>query len=192
MVMHKRCNFENVWKSSGENVSFKSDRRAWCSTNDATYEMCVHPWAVIWVLRKSTRSWRCEHDSSCKMCENSQEIMTVLINTDESTVGFEENFDRDFSRESLCENAENASEQRSSRIPVIATFQENPCARMQKMYPSNGRPGPLSSPLFKRIPVRELKQQKSKNCYLDFCWESWDENHDNKRPGLKGNRFPCI
>ena len=57
--------------------------------------------------------------------------MTVLINTDESTVGFEENFDRDFSREPLCENAENVSEQWSSRTPVIATFQENPCARIK-------------------------------------------------------------
>ena len=126
-----------------------------------------------------------------KLC-NSWGNSKSFVNADESTVCFEENFDRDFSRESLCENAENASEQRSSRIPVIATFQENPCARMQKMYPSNGRPGPLSWPLFKRIPVRELKLQKCKNCYLDFCWESWDENHDNKRPGLGANRFPCI
>ena len=73
----------------------------------------------------------------------------------ESTSCFQGNFLRDFLRESLCDNAENASEQRSFMIVVIATFQENPCARMQKMYPSNGRPGPLSSPLFKRIPVRE-------------------------------------
>ena len=45
-----------------------------------------------------------------------------------------------------------------SRTPVIATFLENPCVRTQKMYPSNGRPGPVSSRLFKRILVRERRK----------------------------------
>ena len=175
--------------------------------------MCVFPWEIIrcvWVAQRP--SW-CSHLRgslgkshmlmgfatvilmlawliSENVC-NSWEVLK-LFETDESTVCFEENFDRDFWRESLCENANNASEQPSTRIPVIATFEENPCARMQKMYPANGRPGPLSSPLLQRILVRKWKLQKCKNWHLDFCRESLDETHNNKRPGLGGDGFPCI
>ena len=70
------------------------------------------------------------------------------------------NFHRRFSRESLRENEKYVFLQRSSCTPVIAVVQENPCARMRKMSPTNGRKGPLSSPLLQRFLVRESKKQK--------------------------------
>ena len=65
-----------------------------------------------------------------------------------------------FSRESLCENEKHVFLQRSSCTPVITAFQKNYCARIRKMSPTNGRQGPLSSPLLQRILVRESKRQK--------------------------------
>ena len=65
-----------------------------------------------------------------------------------------------FSRESLCENEKHVFLQRSSCTPVIAAFQENPAARIRKMSRTNGRQGPLSSPLLQRILQRESKKQK--------------------------------
>ena len=76
---------------------------------------------------------------------------------------------RDFSRETLCENAKYVSEQWSSRIPVMATFQKNPAARKQKMSPSSACPGPLSSPLFKRILRREWSCKNAKTDILTFA-----------------------
>ena len=73
---------------------------------------------------------------------------------------------RDFSQESLRENAENVSEQWSSRTPVIATCQENPCAR-------------IKAEQVQKLPSR-------------LCRESLGENHDNKRQDLGADGFPCI
>ena len=57
---------------------------------------------------------------------------------------------RDFSRESGSESAENVSEQWSSRRPVIATFQENPAARIRTANIEK-----MSCQLLMRIPRRE-------------------------------------
>ena len=63
---------------------------------------------------------------------------------------------RDFSRESGSESAENVSEQWSSRRPVIATFQENPAARIRSAQFEK-----MTCQLLMRIPRREPQQQKA-------------------------------
>ena len=87
---------------------------------------------------------------------------------------------RDFSRESLCENAENES----PRIPAIATFPESPCAAVQKVSPSNVCAGPLASRLFERILVREHRTYTRAMvardpCRRDFSKEYLCENAEN-------------
>ena len=73
---------------------------------------------------------------------------------------------RDFSRESGSESAENVSEQWSSRRPVIATFQENPAARIR-----TAKFEKMTCQLLMRIPRREPQQ---------------------KRHSLRGHNFTCT
>ena len=77
------------------------------------------------------------------MCVIPEEIMNVFMKTMKIHYvlkGINENPEtritkkrsrQQFSRESCSENAKNVSEQWSSRTPVIATFQENPAARIK-------------------------------------------------------------
>ena len=63
---------------------------------------------------------------------------------------------RDFSRESLCENAQKVSEQWSPRTPAIATFQENPCAKIK-----TAKLKKLTCQLLVKILARKPRQQRA-------------------------------
>ena len=98
-----------------------------------------------------------------------------------------------------------------------AAFQENPCARMKNTYFCKDLRAPLSSPLFKRILQREYEKcprpmvakdpchrhfyrdslcenQKSKNSKQKNTQRSKPAtgNHDNKKPGLRGQCFSSV
>ena len=73
---------------------------------------------------------------------------------------------RRFSRESSCENTKNVPDQWSPRTPVIATFTENPAARIKKAKTANKK-----------------NTQRSKPA---------TGNHDNKKHRLRRQCFTCI
>ena len=74
-----------------------------------------------------------------------------------------------------------------------AAFQENPCARMKGMHVCKDLRAPLSSPLFKRILVREyekcLRPMVVKDpCHRHFYRDSSCENKKNKNSKQKKTR----
>ena len=103
-------------------------------------------------------SW-CSHESSSKTCVIPSEIMRAVLQP--------------------------VKMHHDSKRTFVATFQENPGARMQKLYQSKDRGASLSSRLFRRILVREYRKclramVVQEPCHRHFSRESLCENNNCK------------
>ena len=73
----------------------------------------------------------------------------------------------------------------------IATFQENPCARVQNMHLYKDLRALLSSPLFMRILVRESKRQNSKQ-KKHATIQTRNRKPRQQKATFAGPMFTCV
>ena len=148
-----RVSFQNVWFSWRDNGMFintvKPKTNQWrVSVQNAWFSFRDNDNFINTVKPKSNQ-WRVSFQNVWfSLRKNHMLIKTYQAIRGTCIATFQEIPFREW-------NAKYASERRSSCTRVLATFQENPCAKVQNMSPNNGRPGGLSSPLFQRSLVRE-------------------------------------